>query len=171
MYSSSESATACSKRGLVEVISDRLTRGGSTQLRGYKKISLSYKKVSLYEGKFMLSATVDSIKVVSVAGGENEKEAGTRLSLGELDWRKSENFIEEHADIVMISDIKERGLVFLDFGKMDFEGFESKRGVYSIRNPYIKHVARIRLTTSHFEQVVSLLQNRLKEIKEGKGEG
>jgi len=109
--------------------------------------------------------------VVLVVGGKNEKEARTRLNLGELDWRKGENFIEEHADIVMISDIKERDLVFLDFGKMDFEGFEFKEGAYSVRNPYIKHVARIRLTTSHFEQVVSLLQDRLKKIKGSKREG
>lgn len=103
---------------------------------------------------------------------KKEEKEGNKVSLGELPWKKEKDkYVDVFSEITTLHH-SERA-VALDFGVLEDEGKQPvKGGGLTMKNPYISHRVRIKLTIDHFKEFVEMVNNRLEKlsIREEKNE-
>lgn len=100
---------------------------------------------------------------------EKIKKSKDHINVGMLDWKTGGDYRDMFCEVMMV--VSSDRILMLDFGIFDEEGF--KRGLEGLEavSPYIKRHTRIRVTYEHFERIVKLLNDQLKEMKKDQEEG
>lgn len=89
-----------------------------------------------------------------------KEERASSLSAEDLEWRKTEGYIDRYAEMVTVN--ASTNSVILDFGSFDHQGRTKED---KPKDPHIALHTRIRVSPEHFKSIVSLL-NRISEKME-----